>query len=66
MMALLSPGSSPSHRMAVCPPLSARWRSRQLADAFSTPSSNHLMWTGGTKEVSLIRVGARNQSMRLA
>ena len=35
-----SAGSSPSQRIAVCSPRFARWRSRQLAEALSVPSSN--------------------------
>ena len=52
--------------IAVWSPRVARWRSRQDAEAFSVPSSNHLIETSPAKLVFLIFVGAFIQAMRLA
>jgi len=45
----------------------ASWRSRQLTETFSSPSSYQRMWRfAGSKETSLMRFGKRYQSMRFA
>src|SRR5579862_6771281 len=66
-MARDSLGSSPSHRMAVCLARLGRWRSTQLAQTFSVPSSNHLMnRLSGSHETFLTFVKGLIQSIRLA
>ena len=52
--------------IAVWSPRVARWRSRQEAEAFSVPSSNHLIATSPVKLVFLIFVGGLIQAMRFA
>ena len=52
--------------IATWSPFVARCRSRQETEAFSTPSSNHLMVTSPVKSTFLIFVGAFIQATRLA
>src|SRR5262249_47546331 len=60
-------GSSPSKMIATWSPRLARWRSRQLAETLSSPSSNHLIETlAGVKLVFFTRVKGFVQSMRCA
>ena len=59
-------GSSLSQMIAVWSPRVARCRSRQETEAFSVPSSNHLIETSPAKLVFLILVGGFIQAMRFA
>ena len=60
-------GSSPSNRSAVLSARFASWRSRQLTETLSSPSSYQRMRkSSGSKETFLMRVGERIQSMRFA
>ena len=52
--------------IAVWSPRVARCRSRQETEAFSVPSSNHLIETSPVNVVFLILVGGFIQAMRLA
>src|SRR6185437_5733112 len=56
--------SSLSQMIAVWSPRAARWRSRQETEAFSVPSSNHLIDTSPLKLVFLILVGGLIQATR--
>ena len=60
----MTDGSSLSQMIAVWSPRVARCRSRHDAEAFSVPSSNHLIDTSPAKLAFLILVGGFIQAMR--